>query len=441
MRSVHEVINFILQQEDELQLLSLQIDNTYIWPILRFKLVLELQKKLGLITTPHDAAKKDTRIERYKKALRLDSKVASYNKQHDTVIITHDRRVKVNGEDREIYTYPLQTTYKDALWINRQEYNNLGTKNTGLVVLEESVLDKYKKAINERINKFKAIPELEQLSKHIQEEFKVDIDLNKMLQEEWKHFVKREYRFEKLFKRVRPKQVILVVNYDKYAIICACHKLEIKVIELQHGIIDSYHLGYHYPSGLSKQCFVDELWLFAPYWAMSAKLPEVPIKYTGYSYFHEQAKRVENTVKKDDHVIFLSQGTCGEELVQQAVDLANKYPNVHIIYKLHPGEFAKWKERYPLLTQSYPNLEVISNTRDLYEMMKESSYCVGAYSTAIYEALALGCTGILVDVEGVREHMQGLIENELVYVTTKLAEDFEDIQSFQVSHTLENIYF
>ncbi|MBE6114219.1 MAG: hypothetical protein E7191_03985 [Erysipelotrichaceae bacterium] len=440
MRSVHEVIHFILQQEDALQLLSLQLDHTYIWPILRFKLVLALQKKLGLITTPHDALKKDTRVERYKKAIRLDSKVAKYHKQHDTVIITHDRRVKVNGEERDIYTYPLQERYKDALWINRQEYNNLGTKNTGLIVLEESVLDKYKKAINARISQYRPLVELEQLSKKIYEVFEVEINLNKMLEEEWKHFVKREYRFEKLFKRVRPKQVILVVNYDKYAIICACHKLGIKVIELQHGIIDSYHLGYHYPNGLPKQCFVDELWLFAPYWSMSAKLPKVPIQYTGYSYFHEQARRVEN-IQKREQVIFLSQGTCGEELVKQVVELANQYPDLHIIYKLHPGEFAKWKERYPLLTHSYSNLEVISNTRDLYEMMKESKYCVGAYSTAIYEALALGCTGILVDVEGVREHMQGLIENELVYVTKQLAEDFEEIQRFQVSHTLENIYF
>ena len=123
MKSVHDVVTFILQQEEQLDLLNLKIQDTYIWQILRFKLVLALQKKLNIIQTPHDAAKKDTRLERYKKAIRLDSKLELYSKHHDTMIITHDRRVKVNGEEREIYTHPLLEKYPDALWINRQEYN------------------------------------------------------------------------------------------------------------------------------------------------------------------------------------------------------------------------------------------------------------------------------------------------------------------------------
>lgn len=441
MKSMHDVVSFLLEMEDQFDLINLKMKDTYIYPLLRFKLVLKIQQELGLITAPHDAIKKDTRIERYKKAFRLDSKLAMYRKKTDTIIITHDRRVMVNGEERDIYTYALKEQFPNALYVNRQEYNNLHTKNTGLIVLEESALDQYKKDIKERIASFESLYTLDILSQSIQSEFGISIDVNAMLREEWKHFVKRQYRFEQLLKQVKPKQVILVVGYDKYAYICACHKLGVKVIEVQHGIIDSHHLGYHYPNGLPKECFVDELWLFTPYWKLSAKLPEIETKYIGFRYFHENSKKVESVVRKENQFIFLSQGTCGEQLVKQAVTLAQSYPQVKVIYKLHPGEFAKWKERYPLLLEAPSNLEIVSNERDLYEMMKESMYCMGAYSTAIYEALALGCIGVLIDVEGVREHMGTLIEHELVFVSNNLVKDYSYITNTKQRKKLENIYF
>lgn len=380
-------------------------------------------------------------MQRYQKALRLDSRLALYRKKKDTIIVTHDRRVMVDGEERDIYTYEIAKQYPDALIVNRQEYNNLHTKNAGLIVLEESALDQYKKEVKQRLAEFENLYPLHILSESIRSEFGITLDVNDMLKEEWKHFVKREVRFQQLLKRVKPKQVILVVGYSKYGIISACHKEGVKVIEVQHGIIDAHHLGYHYPLGLPKECFCDELWLFAPYWKLSASLPEVEVKYIGFSYFHEMALSVEKVERKSNQFIFLSQGTCGEVLVKQAVNLAVSYPQLHIIYKLHPGEFAKWKERYPLLLEAPSNVEIVSNERDLYTMLKESAYVVGAYSTAIYEALALGCIGILADVEGVREHMSALIDHELVFVSQNIVADYSYITKECNQKKLENIYF
>lgn len=441
MKSMHDVVTFLLDMEEQLDLVNLKNKDTYVWPLLRFKLSLRIQQELGIITTPHDALAKDTRVERYRKAFRLDSKLAMYRKKKDTIIVTHDRRVMVEGEERDIYTYPIAQQYPDALMVNRQEYNNLHTKNTGLVVLEESALDQYKREIKKQIANWEELYPLYILSESIHNEFGITIDVNAMLKEEWKHFVKREYRFRQLLKRVQPKQVILVVGYDKYGIISACHKEGVKVIEVQHGIIDAHHLGYHYPLGLPKECFSDELWLFTPYWKLSAKLPDVEIQYIGFSYFHEMAAKVEDVQRKPEQFIFLSQGTCGNELVKQAVLLARSHSECSVIYKLHPGEFAKWKERYPMLLEAPDNLEIITNERDLYTMLKESQYCVGAYSTAIYEALALGCIGILVDVEGVHEHMGALIEHELVFVSKNIRDDFEYIVRHKADMKLTNIYF
>ena len=69
MFTVNDVVEFILNQENELHLFNLKAEDTYIWPLLRVRLMSQIEKQLGLITTPHDAARKWTRKERYLKAL------------------------------------------------------------------------------------------------------------------------------------------------------------------------------------------------------------------------------------------------------------------------------------------------------------------------------------------------------------------------------------
>lgn len=58
-----------------------------------------------------------------------------------------------------------------------------------------------------------------------------------------------------------------------------------------------------------------------------------------------------------------------------------------IVYKLHPGEYERWRERYGKLADS--GIEVIDNNRvDLYELFAASTCQIGGYgSTATFEGL------------------------------------------------------
>lgn len=443
MLSLNDVFDFIKAEEEKLKLYDLRLDDTYIWPLLRFKLAATLQTKLGLIQIAHDKPVKETRFERYKKAIIYETKYHFYQKKKsDTVIIPHPRRQVVDGDVVDIYTYAIQAQYPDAMILERSPYNNLGLKNHGLVLLEECVFDKYNKSMQQRIALFSPIYMLEILKADILDQLGLEFDVNDFLKAEWKHFVINELRFEKFLKKFQPKQVILVVGYANYAIIQACKRLEVKVIEVQHGIIDANHLGYHFDYPLPSVCFCDELWLFANYWRLNTALPlsADKIKLIGFSYFHNQVKKL-NIARIPNRVIFLSQGTCGEEMVKSALSLARSHPHLDIIYKLHPGEVANYKTRYPDLLTPVKNVKIISNEIPLYELLKSSTYMVGAYSTAIYEGLALGCIGILLDIVGTRTYMQVLINQNLVYITKNLSYDFDFIKSDAYYKEVINIYF
>ena len=58
-------------------------------------------------------------------------------------------------------------------------------------------------------------------------------------------------------------------------------------------------------------------------------------------YFKEQ---------KDEQIIIVSQGTVGNELSKLALNLSNAQNfDYKIVYKLHPGEYGRWKVEYPWL--------------------------------------------------------------------------------------------
>lgn len=442
MFSVANVVDFILNQEDMLNLFELKVEDLYIWPLLRVKIMTQIEKEIGLIKSPHDAMRKWNRKERYMKALKYDTLAFNYRKQHDTIIIEHPRKVNIDGKIEDIYTRALQSEMKDALVINRLETNNLNLKNESLILLQESVFDKYNKQIQSRISNMPHLYEFDLLSGAIKQEFAVDIDVHKIFEDSYKHFVAGEERFIRFLKRVKPKQVICVVAYDKYDVVSACKKCGVKIIEVQHGIIDAHHLGYHYPVSVNSNCYVDEMWLFAPYWRLNAKLPlsDDQLKYIGFDYFRKESSKI-NVERKANIVTVLSQGTSGEAMLEQVMHFAHNNPDMIINYKLHPGEFQNYLERYPELAKAPSNVRVYKSERALYELLKESNYVVGAYSTAIYEGLALGCVGILIDVPGVREYMASLINNGLVYITNNLSKDFKYIENDAKKNEVKNIYF
>src|SRR5262249_1193882 len=157
-------------------------------------------------------------------------------------------------------------------------------------------------------------------------------------------------------------------------------------------VISRQNLGYHFPlPDCRKQLFADHLFVFGDFWrsAASYPIPQERIWTVGYPYL-EQRRRAVTDVARASRVLFLSQPGIGAAPWRLAVATA-RHPQRRgdVVYKLHPGERATWREDYPWLLDA-PLRVIDGETPHLYELFAASTMQVGVYSTALYEGLTFG---------------------------------------------------
>jgi hypothetical protein len=219
---------------------------------------------------------------------------------------------------------------------------------------------------------------------------------------------KQIYRF--MLKYLKPKQILLSVSYGKEDIITVARNLNIPTIEIMHGMLDDVYLSYLIPNGKIKKSFPDYIWIWGEYWKRDiAWLSGDRIKILGFPYFNrEYIKYARNNKLKQ--VLFLSQGTIGADLSMFAVKIASQLQGqIPVIYKLHPGEYNRWKDAYPWLLEAANNNLIRVIDRDvnpyLYELLSTSQWVIAVYSTTIFEALAFGSTVMLLNLPSKLERL------------------------------------
>jgi hypothetical protein len=237
----------------------------------------------------------------------------------------------------------------------------------------------------------------------------------------------------------------LVVSYDKFPIIAAAKDLGIEVIEFQHGVITNYHFAYNFSEPLKKlKYFPDKLLTFGEYWANTEGFPrQTEVEVYGFPYLNQQLKKYKEVTKLKNQVLFLSQGTIGKELSNYAFQMAQKMPECQFIYKLHPGEYNRWKNEYPALVQAsfFNNFEVIDhNQENLYRYLAEADFQVGVYSTAIFEGLTLNCKTILFNLPGI-EYMKDLVDQNIVEVAHDEKEAIRYMKNYEAKEFSRDYFF
>jgi len=245
-----------------------------------------------------------------------------------------------------------------------------------------------------------------------------------------------------LIKKAAPNVVVVLVSYGKKTIIEASKNLGIPVVELQHGSISRYHIGYSFPgSNGPKRSFPDYFLTFGEYWKnlVEFPIPENHVISVGFPFFDMERSKYGNEEKKDQ-IVFISQGTIGEKMSKFAIKLkASKDLNMDIVYKLHPGEYARWKKDYPWLVDS--GIQVIDDESEpLYKLLAQSKAVIGVYSTAIYESLGLGLRTFLLDLPGI-ENMDELIASQSVVKVSSADELRQQLAQLNQAYVKAGLFF
>lgn len=239
---------------------------------------------------------------------------------------------------------------------------------------------------------------IQETEDHFSECFGIDIDLERRIKEDLRMRTVQLPLFRTLLQKIDPELALLVsINKVRKTFIEACKSLSIPVVELQHGIIDGYHLRYSYPWNQTPETVTPDY--FFAYGEFVNDISEFKLKdrihVVGYPYLELQAETYWGNNPKDQ-ILFISQDTVGKTLSKLAEKLDDHTAFDHeIVYKLHPKEYDDWQVRYPELADS--SITVIAEETSLYQLFSESDFQIGVNSTALYEGLYFGVKTLLYD--------------------------------------------
>lgn len=452
--SLKVICDKIFELEKKYDLLNFKIDQVYIWLYIRFKVFKAITTQTKCYSTDHT---KKVALKDILKALpslifhTTFNNPLSGNYHKDFLLFIDSRKVLINKEYLEIYSHFFlknvdQKKYdiieEPYIWKHFGKRKN-NQRNLDYLYFRSYFLSQFTK-INLATENLKLIDKIEL---EINTFFSIKVDLKSLITSGFKLF-KNEYNYyKKILLKRKPKFVLLVFSYEKRkALIAACKDLNIPTFELQHGTASRFHLGYHYPTVKNEiKYFPDYFVSFGEFWQKNADFPidDQKIIIAGFPYFSFQKEKYLYIKKNEKQILFISQGTIGERLSELALNIAKKLPDFSIVYKLHPGEYDRWKNEYPLLLKfnELENTSVVdSNITNLYQLFAESSYLIGVYSTAIFEGLAFGAKTFIVDLPG-SEYMDKIIELDLAK-KIKTADDFIDnFNSFTNRDFQKNYFF
>ena len=450
--TVKEICQKIWNLEEKYELNHKEIQGCYPWQLIRMYLYYEITRKTNVFESAQQSSLSlFDKINSFLPFLKnsISSNPLSGSENVDVLIFDHPRKVIFEDEYQDIYSYFLKDTLNqygksfetiESPYLNQHFRNKNNIKENHVRFNDRILLGSFIHKSRNR-GKLPFTEDEKQLINTIKEEleaaFKIEIDLFRIIED---HILNFRYDYKKyieLLQKKNPKLVFLVVAYENKALVAACKKMNIEIIELQHGTISPYHLGYSYPENTMKfndetkaiEYFPDKILSFGDYWKNACPFPidSENIIPMGFPYFEENSKTYMKIAEKKDNeqidqqqILFISQGVIGKYLSKLAYETAsniNESQNYNFIYKLHPGEYGTWRENYDYLTKAvdeFENFTVIDKSEPpLYELFAESHYQIGAFSTAIYEGLAFNCKTFIIDVPGV-EYLDDLIDKDIV---------------------------
>jgi len=418
-----DVARKIFDIEKTNNLFDVTINGIQIYPHVRMLLYYNILSSLDIFDSEGSPSKARKRVNVIINAARyalINTKRIQKSKNKRILIVESNR--KDPELKRNIYMYHLVKNFNHKHLVlrfsNTQGIYSEEDKNDSSSIFFDYfnvIVFFYSKfLLKGKISKnFEAVSDL--LSNTFDRGFKTKLNLRKTI---YTHIAWR-YASTRLalhmIKRMNLKLVILEDAYGHSYITNAAKILNIPVIELQHGLIYQYHLGYSYPDSIpgTIDIFPDYLLTFGDYWNKKANYPikSETISATGFPHF-DYLKNKSRHVLRDKHkILFMSQKTIGSHLMDIAIDVARKLPEYTIIYKLHPKQYIDYKKI--IFTKEKPMNLILEDgsSFDVYDLFGQCSFLVGVFSTAVYEGLAYGGLKTIICKLPGYEYVEDLISN------------------------------
>ena len=420
IKSIKDLCEFIWYLEDKLDLLDFEIDGVKIWQYLRMEVYYLIAEELGILEQRNKSQQSISVLIKNSfhlfKNIFIANPFLTLNNQKDVVVFTHNRSKKIEDKFEDIYTHSLVTdlrkSSKSFLCFEKPfQGKHVREKDPNVkyqdFILLASIL--YGKLY--RIKNKDSLGLIRQVEKEIENATANSIDLISLFKKNIGRYKLGNKLYLRLFKKIKPKIIYSVASYSYLGdMISAAKILGIKTIELQHGVVSKYHMGYSFPKDQNLLYYSEVFYSWGDFWNKSVENAFNEVKNNGFQYFRDRIKIYRNTVK-ENKILILSQTALGGQIMNETLKLINKFSEFQILYKLHPEEYKLYKKysSYSKLA-SYKNLVFLEEC-NLYDIMSKSKIQIGVFSTALYEGLGFSCNTFLYNLNGL-EYMRDLLDSD-----------------------------
>ncbi len=455
--SVERICECFWLVENKLSLLSWKVHGVFPWPFIRMQLFYLATRTAGLYDNPHPAV--DRKSSKYRGAPSLESYWNWQEKKHalktrlPALSALKDRFFKrppyailmatrkTNGS--ELYTDALRTELGGrAILLDRAIGGSVHEGAFDFDRLVDVFQSRYRQV------EHAAMPDSDRhLCEQIGTEFLrllgVDLgDIGKICQRRLPNFIAVRTGFEKFF-ALNPVDTLFLTNaygISTKAALGGARANGARIVELQHGNISKFHLGYSWPGRPEVPDSPDELWCFGDFWHETTPLPAgTHARTIGAPYVHAFAEAA-GAPRDERLVVFTSQGVIGRSLFDMAVETARRRPDFRIVFRLHPSEaLADYEAALREQGDVPANFELSHRSPNIFALLATAAIQVGAFSTTLFEGMSLGTRTIVVDLPGV-EYMRPAIEKGDVLFVRNAAELSEKLDRAPLARDPEYYY-
>lgn len=302
----------------------------------------------------------------------------------DALVVPHPRKVR----GVEIYTDRLRSRLGPSALVLDSGINGVplpGSRNLDFFTSAAGALPS--RSVDERCGR---------ISAELAARTGVEVPVGRIVARELPKHTRLRRLYRSLLARQQITTAYVVVAYFHQHIVGAARDLGIRVVELQHGAMSPFHLAYSYPGRPDVADQPDELWCLGPYWPRSVELPAGMRSDVIGAPFLSPLSAEHRAAKDPRRVVFASQGTIGRRLIGVALDLAERRPDLDIVFRLHPSEHQsdyRDAEGRGVRVSGGPSEQTS-------QLLASAGFQVGVATTALFEGMVLGCRTAVVTLPG-----------------------------------------
>ena len=227
-------------------------------------------------------------------------------------------------------------------------------------------------------------------------------------------------RWYSLLEMAKPQTAVFIMHYHNEGFLAASKLLDIKTIELQHGLISKLDLYYVYPNkyraALSKGIFPNEIWLFGDFWKKvfekGAESEFVKPVIVG-DYTQNDSITVDSQMK-ENRILLCAQKNLSHPYIEWIRFMKREvlpfHPEWKLAVKMHPLESNT--EAYIL--EKSESVEILPIDSSLHIELQKARIQVSIYSTTFYNSLGFKVKNYaLVDCGYSSDYAQEMVEMKL----------------------------